>query len=617
MTHNRKTLKSKSKLYDPGGSVNNKIFHKDNEVERIITEISNEKYISDQINKINSNQEPPLLNPFEKALSPDVALLSNLSKTRLMEISKLFWLPKKIDPYKSESKYANSRLDSINTHSWFKMNQISQESKIDNIPFVSFSSSTVNQSTDSLTNKLLNAQQRKEIYLKEKEEENQIATNQDKKEKNKKRKYIKTPKTKKIVNYDPSKKGCTYILTKKIEGVIYGRECNDLCEYGKSVCKKHLEKENNKYDILSDDLCKHVITQLSGGKDRKGMYCNHFTSGSPVKGYCKEHCKQSHQDVDNFQETVLRSFKVRFYPNKEQIRKLTNYFGCARFTYNKCVQDKFEGSKEEVRDKYVTASGNTYYNEDNINIVIDPKKVIKTTNLETSYVYPLIEFTELNEHTDRSLLIINNCAEIKLYDINNELLENMNNFRKQPDLIKKYEVGFKITDEELNVLINSKKVIEHTNKEVSYTYPLTEFNEQMKTESIIINEQSKTVMDTIIKNLFEDSNIHNFNQHSELCKKYEKNNKEYITYPIKKMKSFVETNEFLYDCPKDIRAFAAREYLTAKENTKEQYARKIKSNLWKIDQNRNNGTRYKIRQIKYPELKCKTKKDAQCITSIL
>ena len=200
------------------------------------------------------------------------------------------------------------------------------------------------------------------------------------------KKEKKKKKTKKAVEHNPSKKGCEYILTKEVDNVVYGRHCNDLCEYGELLCKNHIDKEDTKFDMMSDDLCKHIITQSSRNKDRKGMYCNKFNFGSPVEGYCPEHCKR-HNDVNVLDpnestETVLRSFKVKAHLNKQQIKKITNYYGCARFTYNKCVTEMFQGTVEEGRNKYVTESGNIYYVEDNPTIKLDYKKVIKSKKVK-------------------------------------------------------------------------------------------------------------------------------------------------------------------------------------------------------------------------------------------
>ena len=654
MTHNRKTLKSKNKLYDPGGSVNNKIFHQDNEVERMIAEVSNEQYISDQINKINSNQEPPLLSPFEEALSPEVALFSKLSKTRLMEISKLLWLPKKIDPYKPESEYVNGHLKNINTHSWFKINQISQEPQIDNLSCMTFSSTTANDLMDLSTNKVLTSQQKIDKALKEKEIENQS-------DKNKKKKYVKKEKTKtkNIVKYDPSKKGCIYIVTKKVDTVIYGRHCNDVREYGSDKCKNHIDKEGTNYDQMSNDLCKHIITQLSRGKDRKGMYCNEFTFNSPIKGYCNKHFKQHNEDMfveKNLEDTVLRSIKVRIYPNKEQIKMLAKYFGCARFTYNKCVKDKFDGSKEDSRDKYVTESGNTYYNEDNINMLINPKKIIKTIEHKTYYVYPLIEF---NERINLNEIIINEQAIHKILESARILIDvkdGISNYEQHKKLMKKCvdninnSITYPSTTSNINNINNvniavcrkpsttnninnvniatcrkpskdnsnlesSGKVHKITKSEISYAYPLREFNKQMNPQKILISEQSKKNLDIITSSIIEDkSQIQDFNQFKELSKKYEANINKSYTYPVQKAKSFVEENTFLLACPKEVRAFAVREYITAKENMLKDYNKKLDYNKWKKDQNENHGENFKIKQVKYPKMKFKTKKEAQCIT---
>lgn len=158
---------------------------------------------------------------------------------------------------------------------------------------------------------------------------------------------------------DNKKIGCDFIVTKKINNIVYGHKCNDLCVDSKDItnfitkCKKHLNCEQiNEYQN-TNLVCKHIITQKSGKIDRKGMLCNAFTFDSPDKNYCKSHSNKKHIDEIN-NKTYMRSFKVRFYPSNKQKIKLEKYFGDTRFTYNSCVDENASDSFEILRKKYVT-----------------------------------------------------------------------------------------------------------------------------------------------------------------------------------------------------------------------------------------------------------------------
>lgn len=151
-----------------------------------------------------------------------------------------------------------------------------------------------------------------------------------------------------------NKNGCTFIVTKKSNNLVYGRICNDVVDDNSdNKCKKHLNCNFEGEYLKTDMLCKHIITQNSRGKDRKGMLCNEFTFDSINKNYCKKHVNQ-HPEKVNTENTIIRSFKVRCYPSKEQIKKLDKFFGDVRFTYNKCVEEGANDNFEKIRNKYVT-----------------------------------------------------------------------------------------------------------------------------------------------------------------------------------------------------------------------------------------------------------------------
>ena len=54
---------------------------------------------------------------------------------------------------------------------------------------------------------------------------------------------------------------------------------------------------------------------------------------------------------------VLKAYKYRIYPNKEQKEYFTKCFGCTRFIYNKMLADKIEHYKEtgEMLKKYTSS----------------------------------------------------------------------------------------------------------------------------------------------------------------------------------------------------------------------------------------------------------------------
>lgn len=153
---------------------------------------------------------------------------------------------------------------------------------------------------------------------------------------------------------DNNKIGCDFIITKKINDIIYGRSCYDIIDKtSNNRCLKHLNVISKENFQKTDMLCKHIITQNSRGKDRKGMICNEFTFDSLNKDYCKKHINQ-HQDTLDVNNKITRSFKVRCYPTKEQIKKLDKFYGDVRFTYNKCIEEKANDNFNNLRNKYVT-----------------------------------------------------------------------------------------------------------------------------------------------------------------------------------------------------------------------------------------------------------------------
>ena len=287
-------------------------------------------------------------------------------------------------------------------------------------------------------------------------------------------------KKKKQVEYDPLKRPCQYIVTKKVDNVMYGRKCFDKCCGDSDKCANHVDKINKKYDILLTDLCKHIITQPSRNADRTGMICNGFLFDSNDAHYCKNHINK-HADTE---DTIMQTFKVRFYPSSEQKDKLKHYFGCTRFTYNKCVQEKYTESFENIRDKIVTY-----------------KSQIIT------YESQLIAY----EERQYKQIIGNKLGELEF-----------------------------------------------------------------------INDTLKIPM---------------------------------LAYNTLETKNFIDKNIFLLKCPKEIRAYGVKEYVTSYKEAFEKYDDKIETNEWKKQENIKLGkNKNKIKDIKKPEMKFRTKKGDQSIT---
>ena len=169
----------------------------------------------------------------------------------------------------------------------------------------------------------------------------------------------------KHVVHDDTKKSCQFIVTTNHDSIIYGRECGDICLHKHDRCKEHLTSKQKTYDKFASNICQHIITQKSRGKDRKGMICGDFTFDSKNSKYCKNHIARHPelQKQNSSDKTCLRSFHVRFYPTYRQKKLFISIFGGARFTFNQCVHDKVnldEYDKLELKKIYVTDLPNKY-----------------------------------------------------------------------------------------------------------------------------------------------------------------------------------------------------------------------------------------------------------------
>ena len=236
------------------------------------------------------------------------------------------------------------------------------------------------------------------------------------------------------------KKSCNYITATTYNKIKYGRECGDICDTNSDRCINHLNSKDQKFELFAENnTCEHIITQQSRGKDRKGMTCGKFTFDSQNAKYCKSHAKQ-HPEIDvNDPNKCLRTFKVRCKATKEQHQKLNKFFGDARFTYNKCVEDIVydELDFENARDKYVTNFVNEHKflkqtpkeirtfavkeymtNVDNANDAYDKKIEIENWKKEQNdeYVKKQIKKPKMNyrkKKASQSITINKNSVNIK------------------------------------------------------------------------------------------------------------------------------------------------------------------------------------------------------------
>lgn len=165
--------------------------------------------------------------------------------------------------------------------------------------------------------------------------------------KSKKTNNKKIPKKTKTKIKEENIQLCNQIRIKKINNVMYGRECSDIV-VGDGKCKKCRTNKKTEYEKFWPWLCE---SELPRGP-RKGIKCNDWCKEG--EKYCNIHIKNSHTKK---QDRILRTFKIRFYPSCEQIKLLKTFFGCSRKTYNLFLDffvknnvhlDQISNKKEEL-----------------------------------------------------------------------------------------------------------------------------------------------------------------------------------------------------------------------------------------------------------------------------
>ncbi len=60
---------------------------------------------------------------------------------------------------------------------------------------------------------------------------------------------------------------------------------------------------------------------------------------------------------------MLKSIKIRLYPNKSQSKQFNELLGCCRFVYNNCLNKKIESYKNDKTNENLTSLGKYFHNE--------------------------------------------------------------------------------------------------------------------------------------------------------------------------------------------------------------------------------------------------------------
>ena len=404
----------------------------------------------------------------EAELTSSVPDYSSLSREFLMEVSQQLWLPIKIDSPDLDSNYLNGYSENIMSNSWFSIKKIS---KLPN----------KNSQTTSCLSFMYSPVERME----------DVSIKQRKIKKIKKKKLKRNPNN---VKYDPNKIPCNFILTTKFNNIIYGRKCYNLSIGKTNLCKKHKNMKNIskkiKY-IVPDNLCKHLITQKSRDLDRKGMICNNFVFGSTNDKYCKAHVKR-HPNTDN---TIVRTYKVRFYPNRTQKIKLQQYFGCVRKTYNECVKDKFTGSFEFGRDKYVSYKPTKQQNSTGF---VEKNQFLKQCPKEIRS-FSVKEYITNKENSEKAYLDKLRYNEWKLKQ--NKLL-GREKFKIKK--IKQPVMDYKMRKQQQSMTINKDSIKIRNNRIVIYP---RSFDENPITINKRAMKKDKKLRKTLNSNIFHDMKI--------------------------------------------------------------------------------------------------------------
>ncbi len=137
---------------------------------------------------------------------------------------------------------------------------------------------------------------------------------------------------------------CSFVVTKNISKI--GRTCNNLTHHNDgNFCKEHINTKQRSYTSLVSRTCKYINIQGS----HKHLFCGDFVAYE--SDYCKDHITRvSHGDL-------TRSFKVRFYPSKENKEIFSNWFGGSRKIWNNLVSNSKTDNTlniKTLRENYTT-----------------------------------------------------------------------------------------------------------------------------------------------------------------------------------------------------------------------------------------------------------------------
>lgn len=331
-----------------------------------LKKIMEEGKSSDIVEFLKQNKETTLsdrkniLNPFIrpakwlKMLEVELTSKGKVSfhslKDPLVEISKRLSLPTKID-------YADLGTTCLSGFSVASELNSLYSNKIECLPkkksleisLPSFTFFHVKQMGEENTFEKLK-KEKKNKKFQEKKEELKKKTNRNKKYKTKKveeeKKYI-----------------CDFPVEDvfKKEKVI--RKCGNVVVGREGWCDKHGE------DIVSnDELYPYTCDFIINRGDKYGFRCDKLIEEGETR--CKLHMKSSSKE-EKKQNPLIRTIKVRCRPTKQQKKKLEEFFGGCRKTYNNLVE-----VQEEIKDDDFNILALKYVSEKNLSD--DMKYLINT-----------------------------------------------------------------------------------------------------------------------------------------------------------------------------------------------------------------------------------------------
>lgn len=266
---------------------------------------------------------PPLMS--SKTLVPESTssgkVFSSYSREQLMEFTAQLWCPVGTDLPDSDSICFNGCSSTTKSVSWCSIKTLEQKNRS-------------LQRTSSVSYTFLPAR----LTVKE-----GILTDSQKP----KKKKLKKKET--VIEVVERKMKCPFVVTKKIKGTVYGRECGSVLVKGELVCPKHLNKKQPAYSSFWNWCCGFIIQKRGTGVDenrsRKGLVCGEFCLEGATK--CSIHKKCSSTLKGN---KILRAFRVRTFPTANQKAQLEKLFGDTRKTFN-LVVDKGVGISDVDKGK--------------------------------------------------------------------------------------------------------------------------------------------------------------------------------------------------------------------------------------------------------------------------